>query len=50
MTLVFGFLIGTIVVRSKLPSFIVTLGFLFSIRRLMAGGTELSDLAQELVL
>lgn len=58
MTLAFGFLIGTIVVRSKLPSFIVTLGFLFFIRGLTevcyrflnrapgerSGSTQVSDL------
>ncbi len=34
MTLSFCYLIGNIVVRSKLPSFIVTLGFLFFLRGL----------------
>jgi len=38
MTLGFGWLIGTIVVRSKLSSFIVSLGFLFFLR----GLTEVS--------
>ncbi|MEM7044647.1 MAG: ABC transporter permease [Pseudomonadota bacterium] len=58
MTLAFGFLIGNIVVRSKLPSFIVTLAFLFFIRGLTevcyrflnrapgerSGSTQVSDL------
>jgi len=58
MTLAFGFLIGTVVVRSKLPSFIVTLAFLFFIRGLTevcyrflnrapgerSGSTQVSDL------
>ena len=58
MTLAFGWLIGNIVVRSKLPSFIVTLGFLFFLRGLTevcyrflnrapgerSGSTQVSDL------
>ncbi len=58
MTLSFGFLIGNIVVRSNLPSFIVTLAFLFFIRGLTevcyrflnrgpgerSGSTQVSDL------
>jgi len=58
MTLAFGFLIGFIVVRSKLPSFIVTLAFLFFLRGLTevcyrflnrapgerSGSTQVSDL------
>ncbi len=58
MTLSFGCLIGNIVVRSKLPSFIVTLGFLFFLRGLTevcyrflnrapgerSGSTQVSDL------
>lgn len=51
MTLTFGFIIGTIVVRSKLSSFIVTLAFLFFLRgltevsfRLINQSTQISGL------
>ncbi len=58
MTLGFGYLIGNVVVRSKLPSFIVTLAFLFFLRGLTevcyrflnrapgerSGSTQVSDL------
>lgn len=51
MTLAIGWLIGTIVVRSKLSSFIVTLGFLFLLRgitevsfRLINRSTQISGL------